>query len=154
MALIVASIPGRMRIRHRLFSQVAVTECLGAALAALDGVVAVEIRRTAASLIVRYDAARISAGGMERRVGEVVGAALQALGDDASGKEDARGGKRFYRHAATTLNRYAKYGMYASLPISLILAARGAGRAHALTGGIFIACLGVHLLRHHKRLID
>jgi hypothetical protein len=42
--------------------------------------------------------------------------------------------------------------MLASLGASLIYAATGATRAHALTGAVFVACLGAHMLVHRHRL--
>jgi hypothetical protein len=140
MALIVASIPGRVRIRHRALARSGQLGRLRAALAALEGVEAVEARTDAASLIVRYDAARVSVARMERRIDAVVDAELAAL----RGKE-SRMAKR---------NRQAKYVMLVSLFASLALAAGGARRAHALTGTLFVAALGLHLWRHREHLLD
>lgn len=51
------------------------------------------------------------------------------------------------------VNRYAKAGMLGSLSASLALAATGQKRLHAVTGGIFVACLGVHLGVHRRSLL-
>lgn len=52
------------------------------------------------------------------------------------------------------INRGAKGGMMLSLGTSLGLAAAGAKRGHALSGGVFVALLAVHLWTHRKRLLS
>jgi hypothetical protein len=51
------------------------------------------------------------------------------------------------------VNRYAKAGMLGSLATSLALAAAGQKRWHAVSGGIFVACLGVHLSIYRRSLL-
>ncbi|MDR2165186.1 MAG: hypothetical protein LBO79_06085 [Zoogloeaceae bacterium] len=140
MALIVSSIPGRIRIRHKAFSSPQRGARAKAALLALDGVGHVEVHADAASLIVHYDAGTIPVEAMEIAVDAIADAELNLPRD---GQE-----------RTATLNRYAKYGMLSSLAVSLLLAANGARRAHALAGGVFIACLGLHLLHHRARVLD
>ncbi|MDD5328515.1 MAG: heavy metal translocating P-type ATPase [Sulfuricella sp.] len=51
------------------------------------------------------------------------------------------------------INRYAKRGMLATLPLSLALAAMGKKRWHAVSGGVFLAALGAHLAAHRRHLL-
>ncbi|MDR1855321.1 MAG: hypothetical protein LBR05_10520 [Azoarcus sp.] len=51
-------------------------------------------------------------------------------------------------------NRAAKVAMLGSLAASLYFAATGNRRAHVWTGGVFVACLGVHLWNHRDRIAD
>lgn len=53
---------------------------------------------------------------------------------------------------ARKLNRAAKAGMLLSLAASLAFAADGKRRAHVVSGGVFVACLGLHLWHHRGRM--
>lgn len=139
MASIVSSIPGRIRIRDKTFADAGRCERLRDAFLALDGVAEVETRPDASSLIVHYDAAAVSPEHMESLADEMIDAEIAA--------------SRGKRARSMAVNRAAKIGMLASLATSLVLAASGARRAHAITGGLFVGCLGLHLLTHRHKII-
>ena len=107
----------------------------------IDGVGAVECKSAAGSVIVHFDPARVELADFERRIDAIVDAALTAPG---------KPGRHKLRRQA---NRAAKIGMLGSLGASLALAATGNKRWHAVTGGVFVACLGVHLGLHRKALL-
>ncbi|MDR0701540.1 MAG: hypothetical protein LBF61_03870 [Azoarcus sp.] len=139
MPLIVSSIPGRIRIRHKALASARRSERLQAAFLALDGVVRVDANTAASSLIVHYDAAAIPAEAMESVIDDIVAAELKAL--------------HAGRNREATVNRYAKYGMLLSLAATFALA-RGGRRGHALSAGLFAACLGLHLYFHRGRILS
>ncbi|MDR1463019.1 MAG: hypothetical protein LBI68_07785 [Azoarcus sp.] len=138
MPSIVSSTPGRIRIRHKALANARHSGHLRAAFLALDGIARVDANAAASSLVVHYNAAAIPVEAMERAVDEIVAAELKAL-------HAGRG-----REAA--VNRYAKYGMLLSLAATFAFAGRGTRRAHALSGCLFAACLGVHLYFHRGRI--
>lgn len=138
MSRIASSIPGRIRVRDPKLRVPERLERLRSALAAGDGVTSTEINPVAGSLLLYYDAAATAPEIMESFVDAAVDAEL------ASPRPDT---------AQTRLNRYAKHGMLASLAVSLAFAAAGNKRWHALSGGLFLAALGVHLAHHRQRLL-
>ncbi|MDR0635399.1 MAG: hypothetical protein LBF91_10540 [Azoarcus sp.] len=145
MSLIVSSIPGRIRIRHKALADASHSGRVRAACLALDGVARVDANIAAASLTVYYDAAAISAGTMENAIDGIA----------AGGPGAARGKRRRgERHREAALNRYAKYGMLSGLAAALVLANRRTRRAHALSGWLFVACLGAHLYYHRNRILS
>ncbi|MDR1423576.1 MAG: hypothetical protein LBI92_03080 [Azoarcus sp.] len=79
----------------------------------------------------------------------VLPAALPTRGGDVQRAPTNR------RHAqrARKLNRVAKAGMLLSLAASLAFAAGGKRRAHVVSGGVFVACLGLHLWHHRNRMM-
>jgi hypothetical protein len=140
MPLIVSSIPGRIRIRHKALASARRGGRLRDAFLALDGVARVETHTAASSLIVHYDAAAIPFEEMERAVSEITAAGLEAL--------------RAGRDREAAVNRYAKHGMLLSLAATFALAARGGRRGHALSGCLFAACLGAHLYFHRGKIVS
>ncbi|ENO95535.1 hypothetical protein C667_18522 [Thauera phenylacetica B4P] len=90
--------------------------------------------------MVFFDHGQVSPAELERRVEQAVDAALAAP-------------RKARRSIHNRLNRAAKIGMLGSLGASLALAATGNKRWHAVTGGVFVACLGVHLGLHRKALL-
>lgn len=141
MTRIVASIPGRIRVRDGGLRHDGRLARLRAAFLALDGVHAVEGNRDAGSIVVRYNAARQAPEVMEDAVERAVEAEL------------ARPISRVPPSRRVRINRAAKYGMLGSLAASLALAAAGNKRWHAATGLVFVACLGVHLSVHRRHIL-
>lgn len=141
MTRIVASIPGRIRLRDPALRQPAHLERLLSALGALPAALAVEGNLGAGSIVLRYDAARVPVEAMEAAV------------DQAADAEFARPRSAYKPSTRVRLNRYAKRGMLVTLSASLALAAVGQKRWHALTGGAFVACLAIHLAVHRRNLV-
>lgn len=157
-ARIVSSIPGRLRIRDCSLKNPGQFEKLGTALASLNHSCSFRANPAAGSLILFYDARQCAMEEMEDAVARMVNAAPSdsnvsndSAAPDASAVVSASGKRRILLRRA---NRYSKYVMYASLGISLALAARGARRGHALAGAVFVAALGVHLAVHRKHLLS
>jgi hypothetical protein len=138
MPSIVSSIPGRIRIRHKALANVRHSGHLRAAFLALDGIAHVDANTAASSLVVYYDADVIPAEAMESAIDGIVAAELKA--------------QRAGRDREAAVNRYAKYGMLLSLAATFALATGRARRAHALSGCLFAACLGLHLYFHRGRI--
>ena len=138
MSRIASSIPGRIRVRDPQLRQAERLERLRAVLAGGEGVTSSEINPTVGSLLLGYDAATVAPEIMEALVDAAVDAELAAPRPDT---------------AEARLNRYAKRGMLASLALSLAFAAAGKKRWHVLSGGLFLAGLGLHLAVNRKRLL-
>jgi hypothetical protein len=147
---VASSIPGRLRLRAPGLRAPETLARLAAELGALDASCRVETNPRCGSLLLRYDATRL-----DPQVAKST--ALALLSPDATPSSAALPGRgqklrHHYTRTSLKLNRYAKYGMLASLGASLIYAATGATRAHALTGAVFVACMGAHLIVHRHRL--
>lgn len=146
---VASSIPGRLRLRAPALRTPETLLHLAAQLSALDASCRVESNPRCGSLLLRYDATHL-----DQQTAESAALALFAPKMTPFPEQGERG-KTLRRHDTRTslkLNRYAKYGMLASLGASLVYAATGATRAHALTGAVFVACLGAHLAVHRHRL--
>lgn len=153
---IVASIPGRLRLRDPALRRPARLAALARELGGLKGVAAVEANATAGSLVLRYDPARLGRVEAEAAAGA---AANRVLDRDAASaaKVPARPAGRVSRRndgRRQRLNRQAKRGMLGSLAVSLALAAAGAKRWHAVSGALFLAGLAVHLAIHRRSLLQ
>lgn len=138
MSRIASSIPGRIRVRDPKLRVPERLLRLRDALAQGMGILSVETNALTGSLLLHYDAAATAPEIMESFVDAAVDAELASPRPDTT---------------QTRLNRYAKHGMLASLAVSLAFAAAGNKRWHALSGGLFLAGLGVHLAHHRQRLL-
>ena len=146
MKLIVSSLPGRMRIRNvKLRGDPLRLNELEQALRAFDPECSITPNATSGSLLVQYDHERIS----QKVLAQAVDQAARAV----FGLE-TRTRKQHYTPASLRLNRYAKYGMFTSLGLTLWFAAVRAKRPHAAAGVLFVACLGIHLAVHRHRLLS
>jgi len=141
MSRIVSSLPGRIRVRDRVLRNRVRLERLEAALIKIEGVTSLQSNSGAGSVVLHFDAARADAERLEAAVDTAVDAVLAT---------PLPAGKRSVK---MRVNRYAKVGMLTSLTTSLVLAAAGQKRWHAVTGAIFVACLGVHLGVHRRSLL-
>ena len=140
MTRIASSSPGRIRIKDTALRR---QDCLSRVqkdLAPLEGVRELRANPAAGSIVVFFDHGQVSPAELERRVEQAVDAALAAP-------------RKARRSIHNRLTRAAKIGMLGSLGASLALAATGNKRWHAVTGGVFVACLGVHLGLHRKALL-
>ncbi|WP_333874958.1 HMA2 domain-containing protein [Methylobacter sp.] len=141
MSRIVSSLPGRIRIRDRVLRNQRRLNQLEAELIQIEGITSLQSNPGAGSIILYFDAAQSDAEMMEAAVDAAVDNALATPLPAVD------------RSVKMRVNRYAKAGMLGSLATSLALAATGQKRLHAVTGGIFVACLGVHLSTHHRSLL-
>lgn len=137
---IVSSLPGRIRLRHPALRESLRLERLRAELAALEGVSSVRANAAAGSLVVGY-AAEFDAGRMEAAV---AAAAAATIG--------ARHAPLRVRHARVRSNTIVNRGMLGSLAASLLALAVGK-RWHAVSGGVFLAFLVLHLASHRRQLL-
>jgi hypothetical protein len=152
---VASSIPGRLRLRAPSLRAPKTLARLAAQLGALDVSCRVETNPCCGSLLLRYDTTRLAQASVEA-------AALAWFAPASTGSPAPQSGRaqkplrqkplRHYTRTSLKLNRYAKYGMLASLGASLVYAATGATRAHALAGAVFVACLGAHMAVHRHRL--
>lgn len=142
MTRIVSAIPGRIRLRDKALRQSHCLEDLQAALSSVSGVLAAEANPATGSLLLHYDSALVDRATMEMQAEAAATAALEGTGAPTARRRMAR-----------QFNRYSKYGMLGSLAVSMAYAAAGKKRLHALTGGLFGAFLGVHMLVHRRHLL-
>lgn len=145
---VASSIPGRLRLRAPGLRNPVQLEKLQAAIAQWSGVLAVEANPTTGSLLIRYDAGKLS---VERCEARALGLLGKLPGQSRVPKVGAGGTARVKGNRLA--NRWAKGGMLASLAVSLLLAAAGAKRWHALSGMLFLHALGVHLWMHRRHLL-
>lgn len=141
MTRIVSSLPGRIRLRDPALRQPDRLDRLCAALRDIDGALSVEGNRQTGSVLLRYRA--------DMAPVETVEAAVERAAE-AEFSRPRPGPKPSTR---VRLNRYAKRGMLASLAVSLALAAAGNKRWHAVSGGVFVSLLLVHLAIHRRHLL-
>lgn len=137
---IVSSLPGRIRLRDSSLRQPQRLARLRAELAVLEGVSSVRANAAAGSLVIVY-AAEFDAGRMEAAV---AAAAAAAIG--------ARHAPIRVRHARVRSNTNVNRGMLGSLAASLLALAVGK-RWHAVSGGVFLAFLALHLASHRRQLL-
>ncbi|ENO88630.1 HMA2 domain-containing protein [Thauera linaloolentis] len=142
MSRVVSSLPGRIRIRDKALRNRARLAEIESALRRLDGVVVVEPNVSAGSIVLHYAPDKTDPLRLENEVDTVIDTALAAPQRPA--------GSRSLR---MQVNRCAKIGMMGSLATSLALAATGNKRWHAISGGLFVACLGIHLGVHRRHLL-
>jgi len=141
MSRIVSALPGRIRIRDRVLRDRARLARIEDALAGIEGVGSLQANPRAGSIVLHFDTAQVS---IER---------LEAAVDAAMDAELARPHAPRRRSLKMQVNRGAKLGMLGSLAASLALAGAGKKSWHAVTGGLFVACLGVHLGVHRRSML-
>ncbi len=124
------------RLRHQTR-----LELLEVELWKLPAITELQANAGAGSVVINFDPEQVELAALESQVDAAVDKALDA--PLAKTKRPMR----------MRVNRYAKVGMLGSLATSLALAATGQKRGHAVAGGLFVACLGVHLTTHRKSLL-
>lgn len=139
---IAASLPGRLRLRSPALRAEEPQRRCAEALAGVDGVRGVRGNPRAGSIAIAYDPALLDEAAILRRLG------LERR--DPPPPPAAR--PRRAPSATGATNRWAKIGAMASLAVSLGALAVGRKRLHAIAGGIGVACIAVHMLRHRRRL--
>ncbi|MDR2925145.1 MAG: hypothetical protein LBU76_04240 [Azoarcus sp.] len=152
---IASSVPGRLRLCGGCLKNQNRLDALGAVLARLDSSCSLRANPAAGSLTVFYDSRRYAIREMEAAVARAAG--IASGGATGIGAADALSRAALPAASAAKkrrqINRYAKYAMFGSLGVSLVLAARGAKRGHALSGAAFLVALAAHLARHRKHLL-
>ena len=144
MSLIISHIPGRIRLRHADLRLPQRLDRLQAMVVTWRHVRATRANPDAGSLVVNYDANELDGARLAKR--------LETAAQRVISTPLPRPGKG----AGTTrvrVNRWAKRGMLSSLAISLLLAGAGRKRWHALSGGMFVASLAIHLWVHRRHVL-
>lgn len=152
MTPVASSIPGRLRLRAPALRVPETLARLAAQLGALEVSCRVETNPRCGSLLLRYDATRLDRQAAESAALALFAPEIAPSTERSGHGERSKTRRRHYTQTSLKLNRYAKYGMLASLGASLVYAATGATRAHVLTGALFVACLGAHMTVHRHRL--
>ena len=140
MSRIVSALPGRIRIRDRALRDRARLARIEETLVSLKGVHSLQSNPQAGSLVLHFDTSQLAVETLESAVDAAIDAEL------------ARPRAPHRRSLKMQVNRGAKLGMLGSLAASLALAAAGKKRWHAVTGGLFVACLGIHLGVHRRSI--
>lgn len=141
MSLIISALPGRIRVRDTALRQPDRLARLRTALAGLTGVLSAQGNAGAGSILLHYDTSRIEPTTMEAAV------------DRAVDTELSQPRPLLKPALRVRVNRYAKRGMLGSLGLSMALAAVGNKRWHAVSGGVFLACLLLHVTVHHRHVL-
>jgi hypothetical protein len=151
MIRIVSSIPGRLRLRVAAPGAPAALDRLRSQIEQWEAVGSVAINPRTGSLLVHYDATRLTAARLEECARAAAATLVRAAAKVGSGgtalPPRTHGGTPRVR-----ANRLAKRGMLASLALSLVLAALGNKRGHWLAGALFLHALAVHLWAHRRHL--
>ncbi len=142
--MIASSTPGRIRLRHPSLRDPQRSERLPLQVARWRHVREVRANPQAGSLIVRYDNEKLNDASLARRLES----SITKLGATPLKLPAKPGGT-----TRVQANRWAKRGMLGSLAVSLVLAAAGQKRWHALSGGGFLASLAVHLWVHRRHIL-
>lgn len=159
MSLVASSVPGRLRLRDAALRDPQRLELLHGTLARWPGVLALEANAKTGSLLIHYDAMKLT---RERCEVRALAAAGKLLGKARNVKEVEVGAGGTAAHAhhpgpggtpRVKANRWAKRGMLTSLAVSLLLAGLGGKRWHALTGVLFLHALALHLFVHRRHLL-
>ncbi|MBS3934940.1 MAG: hypothetical protein KGZ43_02105 [Sulfuritalea sp.] len=153
MIRVASSIPGRLRLRLAVPRAAGLLPLLCRRVERWDAVQGVEVNPRTGSLLVRYDATRLTPARIEARLvaaGEraLAGHAAKVGADPTATRPRGHGGTPRVR-----ANRWAKRAMLVGLAASLSLAALGNKRWHWLTGVLFLHALAVHLWVHRRHLV-
>ncbi len=141
MTQIVSSVPGRVRVRAAVLRKGNHNDHVAAQLSKLEGISHVEPNVGAGSMVLHFNPDLIDVTHLESSIDKVIEKAVQ--------KPQPKQG----RSTRMQVNRAAKIGMLGSLATSLTLAATGQKRWHAITGAVFVGCLGIHLGVHRRHLL-
>ena len=141
MSRIVSSVPGRIRIRDRALRNPARLDQLEAALIRIEDITSLQFNPGAGSIVLHFNGADTDVAALEAKIDATVDATLSTPLPNNN------------RSLKMRVNRYAKAGMLSSLATSLALAATGQKRWHAVSGSVFVACLGVHLSVYRRSLL-
>ncbi|WP_143339640.1 HMA2 domain-containing protein [Ectothiorhodospira magna] len=156
---IVASIPGRLRIKGEALRREGTRTRLAQDLSSLDGVTDLRPNPQAGSLVVHYDRTGCTKADMEARIHHLIaqhGSVSAASGPKSTAPRSGQRRRSGQRSLRMRVNRVSKIGMLVSLAASLAVAElrpRGWKHWHVTTGWGFVACLAVHLLVYRRHLL-
>jgi hypothetical protein len=160
---LVASVPGRLRIRQGAADPAQLSHWQ-TELAAWPEVQSLRLNPEARSLVVLYHVAHCDKAEMESRVLTLCNGQPQSEPQDAQGQINhsleaavttlaTRPARRAHRAAwRRRANRGAKITAIVALPVSIALVYAGNKRLHAATGWLFVAALSVHLAIHRRNV--
>lgn len=152
---LVASVPGRLRIRQQAPALPQLHQWQ-AQIAAWPEVEDTRLNAQAGSLVVQYRITQCGQHEMESRVLSLCnGQPAQAAPSPQAITEPSPVGKpQRARRAAwrRRTNRGAKVAAMVALPVSIALVYAGNKRLHAATGWLFVAALSVHLAIHRRNV--
>lgn len=140
---IVSSIPGRIRVRDKCLCDPNKLNQLTNMLGKVTAITQLQENSQSGSIVIYFDAKLIDVVELERQVDVAV--------DEINTVSFVE--TKEIKSTKKQVNRYAKITMLGSLVSSLALATAGQKRWHALTGGLFVVGLGVHLTTYHKSLL-
>lgn len=139
---IVSSLPGRIRVRDKRLRDQARLNELKKGLSKIAAITELQGDARTGSVVVNFDPSAIEIAALETKIDSAVDKVLaEPLTPPLLTKK--------------RINRYSKIGMVGSLAASLALAAarrKHWRHWHALTGYLFVANLGVHLIIYRKSL--
>lgn len=161
--LLCSRLPGRIRVRHPALRARAGHSTLAEQLARWDGMISVEGNLSTGSLLLHYDVARCVPADMEARVAEAAAAIIGITATPAATPAPtprlaptpqlaAISRRITSRSTLRQLNRGAKIGMMASLPLSLAALAFSK-RTHTAAGVVFVALTLVHMTANRRYLL-
>lgn len=133
--MLVSSLPGRLRVRHDLFTDHNLSLDIHKQVASINGVHSASINTSTGSMLVVYDTKVLALQEAENSILGILPV-----------KTSAKSPKNWNR------GKLAKRGMLACLGISLTMAALDEEDIHILFGLGFIGFLGLHLNIHKKRI--
>lgn len=141
MTRVVSTLPGRIRVRDKALRNPGVRTRVEAQLWQIEGLIVMQPNPSVGSIVLHFAAGEIDPLKLEHEIDAIIDAAIATPRPSGS------------RPLRMQVNRIAKLGMIGSLSASLVLAASGQKRWHAVTGAAFVACLGVHLGVHRRNLV-
>ncbi|BAU58023.1 DUF4405 domain-containing protein [Halorhodospira halochloris] len=162
MISIVASIPGRLRVRGDELRAPGSLQRLQHHLWELDDVIDVRVNSKAGSAVVRYDHQAAAGRSLELEIlkvaEQVLGVSYAAPSPVKSAQRGKRGagGSRKSRPARMVANRHAKQVMLGSLVVVLatgLFRYPGWRYWHTVTGWAFFAALAVHMYVYRRHLL-
>lgn len=148
MKRIVSAAPGRFRIKDHALRDAELARQFIERLTqqqqgeSADLQLSTRINPEASSVVVAYDASKIRPAELQQRTEQLL---TEMLGQSPR--------LRGRRSKKLRINRYAKIAALSSLGASMAFAAVGHKRLHVITGGVFLACLGVHLAVFRRNLV-
>ena len=146
---ITSFIDGRVRLRHEALKDPSTADIVTALLGGVDGVESVRANPLTGSLLIFYDAEKLSRETLLELARQ--GAALLPVKD---GKKNGAEGVRSLADMLLSrrASRLAGRVMLVSLPLSLAGAVSGMGALHRISGAVFTLASLQHMAAHRKML--
>ena len=163
---ITSFVDGRVRLRHPALKDAATAELVCSVVGAVDGITSVQSNPRTGSLLIFYDAEKLSREQLLELAeqGAAFMPGMNGEGAPTEAAERAEGEKRkpcklcapvdellgFLTKRSTT--RFIDRAMLVSLMASLVSLPLGNRTVHTAAGGVFVGGLLQHLLAHRKAL--